>query len=260
MKCSVCGYRIYDKYRSSTVLVPKSRLCAYCISRVDVSSTIPNNGKQYVGLELEVIQKKSERVSNAWYKKHDGSLSSGGVEIVLTKPKTLKGISSALHSLDKEFIKNKVRANDTCGLHIHLNSKFKTKAQLLKFIQVCIDCQESVYSLVNENHQHNDYCNKLYYNAEASYLYSSKYDWLHCIKKRDKPNSIEIRVHQGTVNKAEIKNWIELWSKIFTFVTNLRNKFKYTNNILDIAKLAGVRSTTLKFYRNKSKIGEQYEM
>lgn len=256
MKCSACGYRIYDKYRSSTILVPKSRLCGYCIDNVDVSSTIPNNGKQYIGLELEVIQRKSSRVSNAWYKKHDGSLSSGGVEIVLTKPKTLKGISASLSSLDKEFIKNKVRANSTCGLHIHLNSKFKTKKQLLKFMQVCIDCQESVYDLVNESRRYSNYCNELYYTAEANYLHGSKYDWLHCIKKRNKPNSIEIRVHHGTVNKEEIRNWIELWSKIFTFATDLRRKFKYTENILDIAKLAGVRSKTLRFYLNKSEIGE----
>ena len=64
-------------------------------------------------------------------------------------------------------------------------------------------------------------------------------------------NTLEIRLHQGTVNKEEIQNWIDLWSYLLKVVTRRYEKFKNDGDVLESARKAHVPHSVIEFYKQK---------
>lgn len=248
--CSKCHYSLEGVHHAKNP-VGKGRMCEYCIERVDIHAIIPNNKKQYLGLELEVICRNSDKLglSDSWYQKYDGSLSCYGTEIVLVKPQTYNGLIKSVSRLSKRFEREHAVANESCGYHIHLNTKFKSKSQIKRFISLCIQTQYSVFSLCKPSRAESVYCQQLHDDVNHLYVHGRKYNWLNTqgIKTR---HTIEIRQHHGTTDKEEIIRWVELWSKVFTYVTNTTSEID-CDDILTVAKMAGVSRKTIAFYHDK---------
>ena len=282
IKCTLC-----EKYSLHCV----NNICNECISYIKFSNVIklvdkPNNkhwlGNRYISFELEIINKKKVNLlelPEEWFYCRDSSLSSDGIELINHVP--LCG-ESAVNAINKiyQFFKTKYYTDNTCGYHIHLDCTQETEETIKKFVKFCIQIQDSVLYLVSENRVRQflrlyhtyckklppfddnqtleDYINKKLGNArqDEKYKYATKYHlsryhwWnFHSYFYR---MTIECRLHQGTLYPSQILNWAELWIKLFEFVkTTPESNYKQYTDILEVAKLAGVRTSSIKSFLSK---------
>ncbi len=122
---------------------------------------------------------------------------------VLLKEKSLK---SQLMKLGKFLKAGKFKVNKSCGLHVHLDMRNrdldKTYFRLLKF-------QDLMFGMVSsERRSNNEYCAYTdRWNRDERYVAINRSAYA-------KHKTIEIRLHQGTVDVKLISNWVNLLLKI----------------------------------------------
>ncbi len=94
--------------------------------------------------------------------------------------------------------------NRTCGLHVHLDARHLTQLQV-KAIGHSIGHTLPVLKWLTPVSRHNnDYCA-----LSVSKMHGGRYHAVN-LTAYAKYKTIEIRMHQGSINAAKIKNWIEL--------------------------------------------------
>lgn len=130
---------------------------------------------------------------------HDGSLSSGGLEVRL-----LLNIDRGFEPLLKVCrILNDAGASvdQSCGLHVHLDyrsfndDRILLKNQWSQYLKLLTRLQP-------ESRRENNYCK-----ARASL--SDRYSAVN-LSALEKHNTVEVRCHTGSTNYEKIRNWIEL--------------------------------------------------
>lgn len=244
--------------------------CHDCASNIIgfYSEKIPKNKKQYVGVELEIMPNTLDELSPKWCDKSDGSLSYGGREYVFQKPLTVKIAKKEISKAGTIFKRNKSYIDNKCGYHLHLDCSYLNYDQVLSFLRFCLSVEESVFSLVSNSRRNNIFTKYLpkfsdsllpeVRNLTALQLLmwyknnvtNNKFNWCN-LKSFFLRNTIEIRVHHGTVDKIEINNWIELWTKLLKYVANGNLPDIDNNDILYWAKLAGVSDDIIVFYESQ---------
>lgn len=197
----------------------------------------PENNENHVGIEIEFICNADrevicaalikEKLSKYVRIKTDGSLRADdgnhvnqgngifGWEICVISPENkLKDILTRTMKVINSFAS---KANDSCGLHVHLDMRNRNKETVYhNFYQ----CQQLLLGIIPKNRRNNKYCypasspnwadrdNGPHDNSHWAGISKSSYN-VH--------NTIEIRFHHGSVDYSEIKNWIDILVKIANY-------------------------------------------
>ncbi len=249
-----------------TVLKPlDNKLYCWKCSNQDFfwQTFISPHKKQYVGLELEVINyppnEKLKINDDMWIQKDDGSLSATGKELCLTLPLLNKHIKNEVTKLVTILKENNIKIDLTCGYHIHLDCSQYSELDIKNFVCYCINVQDSIFSLVSKSRRQNRFCMKipkfsqdnntlsLYY---RNTLHCERYHWLN-LRSYFSRKSIEIRLHQGTTDFNEIVNWSMLWSYLIRFVIKRYNTFKDDSDILLSLQRIPIPKYIIEYYQNK---------
>jgi len=180
-----------------------------------------------VGCELEIIWAKN-RVRGRhfmashpeWGIAYDGSLTRGGAELrspIYSGPDGLQELRQVVAELADYGIP---RVNKSCGFHVHLGNWPGFRAAC-RFIYLWQGLQEWALTVVSPSRQRNEYCKPTKYSrAEIRRLTSESQ--LQGIGESDRyralnlqswyaHQTLEIRLHQGTVDPNKIYWWCLLW-------------------------------------------------
>lgn len=272
--CSACYEKYYRQFEEI-----KHNLKFY-----DSQTFNKNPFKEYCGVEVECRNRR--RNKNCFIGDEtdefkinqytDGSLNSGGVEFS-TQP--ING-DLLFDSLEKFSNKLKLReyfTDSSCGCHVHISTP-KDDLDLLKKILIFYRKFEGYFmKAMPSNRRSNSFCNstskyykfsdsdislckdlisfkKMIYNDTYVHDPKNKYDgtrycWinLHSIFHRE---TMEIRLHPGTIESDKINKWLLIHLKIRSFLNN--------NSIKDIINLKandkeffGIIGNSLKKYIQK---------
>lgn len=182
-----------------------------------LADTKPTTKDNYVGIEIECFSSRPqteiqvsaiERGIDKWVQiGTDGSIRPNfGHKYELRILIKEKDLSKSLVALDKFLKAGKFGVNKTCGLHVHLDMRNRNMnecyASLRKF-------QDLLFAMVSTDRQYNDrYC---------AYVDDTNQETRKvAINKRayEKHRTLEIRLHQGTLDMKKIENWVGLLLKI----------------------------------------------
>lgn len=105
----------------------------------------------------------------------------------------------------------KAVVNDSCGLHVHLDMREKKREVVLAQFENLVRSQKYLQGLVTAKRRTNTYCKPT--RMADPWSQSGRY---HAINGTalHKYNTIEIRLHHGSIDELEITNWITLLLRI----------------------------------------------
>lgn len=192
--------------------------------------------KNYVGIEIECFTNHtSEELTELILENDlekcvqftdDGSIEpefGEATEFRILLPE--KNIGSKLKKLSKLFKRGRFGINDSCGLHIHLDMRYRdVDACYNKLLKM----QDILFGMVEKERWNNDYC------VPASE--STKFNRYTAINRTsyNKHKTIEIRLHQATLNMKLIEKWIKLLIKMLGSAAP--NKIESKADVLKWAK------------------------
>jgi len=136
--------------------------------------------------------------------KYDGSLSDDeghGVEITILF--NSKYGFDQLNKLCKALQTYGCYINKTCGLHVHMDARHLTARKVTKIGASIGHALPILKWLVPESRRTNTYCKLV-----VSSIRGDRYSAVNLTAFR-KYKTIEIRLHQGSLNSKKIRNWIE---------------------------------------------------
>lgn len=114
-------------------------------------------------------------------------------------------LAEVLPKFGKMFRKLKLKTNDTCGLHVHIDCRTRKFEDVVKRFE---KFQNVLFAVVNQKRWGNEYCRfRSVHNRNNKYTAINTNSYV-------RYKTIEIRLHQGTTNTADIYNWISLLLKI----------------------------------------------
>lgn len=213
------------------------------------SLTPKSTAKQnYIGIEIEcfthydrveLLEKILDNdLSNMVQPVGDGSIEpdfGDDVELRVLIPE--KSLKASLKKVEKLLVKNKFGVNDSCGLHIHLDMRNrdvdKCYKRLLKF-------QDVLFGMVDRERWGNDYC---------KFTREDGGNDRYVAINRDSYNShktIEVRLHQATLDMKLIEKWINLLLRVINTGTSPKMASK-----ADVLKWAKKQPKPLQSYIKK---------
>lgn len=207
----------------------------------------------YVGLEIECFTNYTpvevqlflidNKLDNWVEVVDDGSIEPNTfhqypVEFRILIPQTR--LSQYLNKLGAFFKKYKFYVNSSCGLHVHLDMRNrnvdKCYTNLLNF-------QDLLFRLVAKSRQNNNYAEYVTLPKTGNrYL---AINWISYARHK----TLEVRLHQATLDVELIKNWVNLLLKIIT----------YSGGSVQVNKLEKVVSWVGKNRQLKSYIQKTYD-
>ena len=219
----------------------------------------------YFGIEIEFFapEMKFRNISNLLVEhkldcfctlQHDGSIrpdhhhEAAEITIIASDIKykrVMKRVIDVLNEID-------AKVNNSCGLHVHIDMRHRNKD---KAVANLTQAQEILYSMMPENRCNNMYCARLpavrdvdqatnarSYRPSLSQRYfgiNTKALW--------KYNTLECRIHDGTVDYNEIINWITLLAKI----ADTETTETLTGNLKDLRLKWGVTKAIEAYIRRR---------
>lgn len=165
----------------------KSNLLSQC-NLGDDSSIDPPYGKSYTTYELRVLMKE-------------------------------KNFEATMKKLDKFFKKIGAKTNSSCGLHVHLDMRYRDHERAFNNL---FKCQNLLYKMVHKNRVSNTYCVPARYEDTSKFNYTTaayktekvlragKHSGLNYQSAINEHKTIEIRIHHGTVDCTRVTKWINL--------------------------------------------------
>lgn len=188
----------------------------------------------YVGVEIEFENrgalKNTEAMSKYWRFEDDGSLRNGGMEIVFREPYKGDTVKAALYDAEKGTAK--CLFTYRCGLHVHIDCRDLTTAQLRSFVLLYILFEPILLPLCGEGREESNFAVPVGSNsalmaalggrvsierlAGAGRDDYGRYSALN-LQAYARYGSLEFRSMQGTGNAKDILNWIEILLSIKDF-------------------------------------------
>ena len=148
---------------------------------------------------------------------------------VITTEKDLKVVMSKVSAFLK---KAKAEVNKSCGLHVHLDCRNRNvKTVIGRFLKA----QSTMRQMVMTERLVNDYCKPITKQEISRYWkkdFDSRYRDIN-ITALDKFQTIEIRLHQGSVNSKEITDWCNY---LISIADNKKGNKKYVQAKIKNAK------------------------
>ena len=160
-----------------------------------------------LGIEIECYGDYLKEKLPYWCRETaDGSLNSGGVEFkLLVKRSELEARLNRFTNL----IKGTHKVNRTCGLHVHLDQRGKTKDEVLKLAKKLDKWLYALREFVPESRRGGDVNRRNYCKFGISANGNDRY---HAVNMSAfyKYKTLEIRLHSGTTDYTKIISWIRL--------------------------------------------------
>lgn len=192
--------------------------------------------QNYIGIEIEcfthydrteLLEKILDNdLSNMVQPVGDGSIEpdfGDDVELRVLVPE--KSLKASLKKVEKLLIKSKFGVNDSCGLHIHLDMRNrdvdKCYNRLLKF-------QDVLFGMVDRERWGNTYCKFTRDGSGQDRYVAINRDSYHSHK------TIEVRLHQSTLDVKLIEKWINLLLRVIN--TRTSPKMAKKADVLEWAK------------------------
>lgn len=211
----------------------------------------------FVGVELEIesinIDRLMASTNMAWFEKafiieRDTSLRNNGQEIITRKGTTLHGaLCNIFHiytlgkKLNKEF--GDFTISPRCSVHVHWNILDKTEEELKKILLLYMAVEKAMFA-VSGNRAHNIFCvpllSRIPFNLTERFLNPhwtlvhhsegrrsmlnidwGKYSALNLLPIVNQ-GTIEFRHHAGTVDYAEIQNWLYTIKNLVDFSSRFK--------------------------------------
>jgi len=144
--------------------------------------------------------------------KHDGSLDADGNDDVLPLELTLLVKQDDLRDLEKLCkLLNDLGAyvNASCGLHVHIDSRNKTPAQIRTIAKRFKAVMPFLGDMVPKSRRTNSYCK-----LDVSTFKGQRYFAVN-LTSFEKHKTIEIRLHSATTSFVKIKNWLRVVSAVY---------------------------------------------
>ncbi len=197
-----------DQYKANTVRHP---------------TETPNESKSFIGLEVELIspysessfKKEAERLKIKNFTiGSDGSIEvdtdenpdDQGHEVRMLIENSEENLKKQLKKLCTVLSNMESYVNTSCGLHIHLDMRHKSDTEIYEIGLRFKRCLSVLSTLVPQSRRDNDYC-------KLQKSDTDRYSAINMTALR-KYNTIEIRLHSGTVDYLKIYNWIRLLNLI----------------------------------------------
>lgn len=192
----------------------------------------PSSMSKHVGIEIECIV-NSDKVDSIFMAiekagigtnicfSNDGSIdcdeyNEEGAEFKVLG--TEVEISKILAKLIPILKQHKARVNSSCGLHVHLDMRNRDAKTAFKRLY---KHQELLYKMQPTFRRNSNYCRKITANGgNTHYDGISKYP-LHSLR------TLEVRMHHGTVDLADIVNWVDLLVRIVDNKSFLKRTHTY---------------------------------
>ena len=172
-----------------------------------------------VGLEVETIGTAPKLLppSKYWAYHIDRTLQGQGTEFVLKEPLQGTRLDEALEELDILF-KGKIRLSHKTSLHVHVDVRDLSTEQVYAVCLAYVLLERPLYSISGKRNN-NRYCVPVYLSdtlqqdivSLSTGKEISKYNYgglnLHALTKY---NSLEFRMHEGTLDIKEIRSWAKV--------------------------------------------------
>lgn len=174
----------------------------------------------YVGIEVEVENVQTfNQVSPYWTITEDGSLRNSGREFVSIPIKAYRA-EQALNVLFKNTINKDVEFTERTSIHVHMNIRTLTIAQLEALVLTYMVFEKSLFSFAGEDRYNNIFCVPLVETDIGKHLNAliqrkhphvkwQKYTSLNLLPIMEK-GTVEFRHLGGTGDIARIITWINL--------------------------------------------------
>ena len=191
---------------------------------------------KFYGIELEVelpdcdgrlSTLESANIDNEYFFfKEDGSLDSGGVEIV-SMPATYNYIVNNFDLWDRVFFLKSMDAESfntrTCGMHVHISRDSFSRFHLYKFIQFFYENVSFVHTLSGRP-EISSYANfgsldhKCLVEKVVYKNYCDKYDAINLSPR----NTVEVRIFQGTLESNRFLSNLEFLESLYHYTNGIK--------------------------------------
>lgn len=234
-------YNFYLKRRSRQVYMEKK----------------PMNDDKYVGIELEFCAAISQEslglellnagLGSLVHLKTDGSLrpkpGETAFEIAFLVPEKeyrlpLKKLCDVLTRVGAQT------EGRRCGLHVHFDMRKRNKELIYNNL---VSCQNVLWELIPPNRRDNEFCKHVASRAFPKKFNGSREERYRAINAAAyyRHKTLEVRMHEGTVDFSEIRNWLMVLTKIVNYRRKLPNKITSIRGFKKKFKVTGALLTYL---------------
>lgn len=96
--------------------------------------------------------------------------------------------------------------NESCGLHVHLDMRNRNAVACTRKL---LNVQGIMMRSVPSSRRHNDYCLPVKVTQKTNLLTIGKYHAIHTEEALREHTTVEVRVHEGTVDCNAIHSWVK---------------------------------------------------
>jgi len=178
------------------------------------------------GVEIEAVYARALNVP-PWGLTREGE----GIEFVSPPLQGINGLNTVrnLYALAYPVF------DDSCGVHVHIDIRDHNDHERLNLVRQFVATKQHWFDYVDPKRLRNRYCyNDLpevkgtwqdYYSQFIMYHPADRYYWLNLYSIR-KYGTIEMRLHEATINVEKVIVWIRT---LVEFVTKVKNNEDYTD-------------------------------
>lgn len=149
----------------------------------------------------------------------DGSINPRGTQFPVefrSNPITGTNLFETIDEIHKNIIrKYKCGTNRTCGFHVHIDMSNSTEKQRKNIQGWWAFYEPAFYLLIPLWRRESDWCNPTRHRYGLYREFPYHRDTALNITAYEKHGTFEIRLHQGTTKKSNIKYWTHLWLLFF---------------------------------------------
>jgi hypothetical protein len=180
----------------------------------------PMTAERHVGLELEFMLPYKVKAdvkaalvhspyANMLCLGRDGSVTSNadwyGAELKICAP--VSQVNDVVQYVAKVLAQYKCQVDKSCGFHVHLDAR-NDDAKLM--FDKLLDQQSSLFALVPSSRRDNEYCR---HTAKKDFRRGSRYKSINSTSL-SKFQTLEVRLHGGTIDAKKITSWVNLLTAI----------------------------------------------
>lgn len=189
----------------------------------------PKTNDKYIGVEIEFTSKSEQTKLGAMlhkaglgdfvHLKSDGSIQvkkKGHYPHELCVLVTEANYKEIINKIANVLLEDEATVNASCGLHVHLDMRNRNKELAYSNL---VSAQNILYAMNPKSRSTSQYCQKAKFKEFGKH--SGRYMGINA-QSYNKYNTIEVRIHAGTVSGLKIINWVG----ILLSVINLDSEVK----------------------------------
>jgi hypothetical protein len=200
--------------------------------------------KRFVGVEMEIsdfnkdTEPELEAVVRKWGAEivDDGSVYGENPFELRTAPAKGMKFIEQIGEICNVLKKGKAEANDTCGLHVHVDARDFTPDDLIKVAAIWPKLENKFWNLTTADRKDGEWCPSWDYSLDKSLSLIEMYDDIkeNLLEYGDRSSlnlqaleahgTIENRMHHGTTSFSKIVRWAKLNDKFMTLVKDMSVK------------------------------------